>query len=98
MGNEIIVSGGSDYADYIKLHVVLSKLKPTRIIQSGAKGADELARIWAKDNDAECVTIKNDKMLNTFQNAIVVAFPGGGSTFECIDAALGMKRLVLQVL
>lgn len=108
---EVIVTGGRDYDDYIMVEEVLEFLQPDVIIQGGATGADGLARIWADENGVECFTfeadwekhgksagpIRNKEMITQKSNAIVVAFPGGKGTENCVKTAVGLNRIVLRV-
>lgn len=109
--SEIIVTGGRNYSDKQKIDSVLSFINPTKIIQGGASGADWLAKNWALKNDTLCVTVyadwdtygkaagpmRNLKMINDFPNAIIVAFPGGKGTANCIANAVESGRIVLEV-
>ena len=42
--NLVIVCGGRDYADYGRVLDEIDKIRPTFLIEGGAKGADTLAR------------------------------------------------------
>lgn len=111
MKKEVIVTGGRDYDDEIMLCDTLDFLQPTLVVQGGANGADNMARQWAEDNNVECVTIEADwanhgksagpkrnlRMLKAYPNAVVLAFPGGKGTQNCIDTAVSLNRLVLMI-
>ena len=57
---QIIVTGGRDYQDMIKLSEVLDKLGATLIIQGGATGADSLALEYAKSKGLPYITYEAD--------------------------------------
>jgi predicted Rossmann-fold nucleotide-binding protein len=101
----LVVCGGRDYADVWAVHKTLTRLHAERgiaaIIQGGAKGADELARIWASEHDIPVETfdadwkqhgkaagpIRNGVMLAESKPDGVVAFPGGRGTADCVRQA-----------
>lgn len=61
----VIVTGGRDYDDALKVFQALDSLNNVRgpikaIIQGGAHGADELARSWAKLNQIPIETFAAD--------------------------------------
>lgn len=110
---KIIVTGGRDYNNYTKVKEELTKLFPTTIVQGGATGTDLLAARFAKENGITSITfkadweqygkaagpIRNGEMLKAYRDAIVVAFPDGGSgTNNCVKKAklLGMKVLLIN--
>lgn len=108
---DIIVTGGRDFDDYNKVAEVLELFDIGLIIQGGASGADSLAKRYATLADIECKTfeadwnkhgkaagpIRNRLMLIEHPNAVVVAFPGGRGTANCIEQALKAGMLVLEV-
>ena len=93
------------------LQDVLKILKPSLIVQGGAKGADELARLYAehylvnyKTFEADwCLhgkaagPIRNKEMLLAHSDAVVVAFPGGKGTENCVKTAVELNMIVLRV-
>lgn len=107
----IIVTGGRDYNNRQKVKEVLDFINPDVVIQGGASGLDSLAKAWANAREKASFTeeadwdkygkaagpIRNRTMLELFPDAIVVAFPGGKGTADCIKAALERKMLVLEV-
>lgn len=109
---EVIVTGGRDYDDLIMVQDVLGQFNISLLIQGGASGADELALWYAKDNNIEHKTYKadwnkhgkaagpfrNSEMLVSHPNAIVIAFPGGRGTENCVNQAISLNRLVFKVL
>lgn len=108
---KIIITGGRDYDDKIMVQEVLDLLKPTMIVQGGAFGADQLARNYAEFYKIECITvsadwdthgkaagpIRNREMLKAYPDAVVVAFPGGRGTDNCVKTAVAMNMIVLRV-
>ena len=108
---EIIVTGGRDYEDYIMLEDVLDLFDIKLIVQGGAPGADALADRYAEESAIKSETviadwvkhgraagpIRNREMLEKYPNAIVVAFPGGAGTANCVKQAVSMNRVVLMV-
>lgn len=108
---EIIVTGGRDYSNRGTIQKTLGLFHIGLLIQGGASGADLLAKEYAEDYDVKCITveadwtkhgraagpIRNREMLLKYPNAIVIAFPGGRGTEDCIRQAVSMKRTVLMV-
>lgn len=107
---EVIVTGGRDFDDAEMVARNLSKLNPTLIIEGGARGADRLAREWAKANGVPYHTeeadwsglglsaghVRNRTMILKFPNAMVMVFPGGKGTRNCMNQAIAHKRVVLR--
>lgn len=101
----VLVCGGRNYADSKRVSEVLSKLhseEPFEVLIHGrARGADTLARLWAKDNgvpeegfSAEwkkygraAGAIRNTRMLKEGRPTLVVAFPGGKGTTNMVRQA-----------
>lgn len=101
----VLVCGGRDYLDEARVSEVLDALhcvSPISIlVQGGAPGADELARLWANDEGVRCVTVKadwatygcaagpirNQRMLDEYRPALVVAFAGGRGTADMVRRA-----------
>ncbi len=102
----VLVCGGRDYDDYAHVLTVLDNLHRVRgpitaIIEGGARGADTLARDWAKARLVKCVTvpadwtthgkaagpIRNQRMVDEFKPDLVVAFAGGRGTADMIRRA-----------
>lgn len=98
----VLVTGGRRYFFQTRVHSALDALDKkftiTRIVQGGAKGADECARNWAKAHNVECVTyeadwdgkgraaghIRNAEMLKDSNPDAAVAFPGGPGTASMV--------------
>ncbi len=101
---KVLVCGGRDYDDYAKVRDVLSQLFPwpTQIIEGGADGADNLAKIWARGQGISVHTfkaqwdkygkaagmIRNKEMLDEGKPDRVVAFPGGRGTSDMVSRAI----------
>lgn len=108
----LLVCGGRDYADRTKVFRTLDLLKkawgmdrePDQrliVIQGGARGADLLAKEWAKARGVPCLEVKADwdkhgkqagilrniEMMDKYQPGLVVAFPGGTGTKHMIGYA-----------
>ncbi len=46
----VLVTGGRDFDDRALVDRVLDELKPSLVVHGGARGADRLARFWARAN------------------------------------------------
>lgn len=114
MGNKapiILVTGGRDYHDAAKVHRMLESYKPRGIIQGGATGADQIARIWAETNGVANATvmanwavhsraagaIRNGWMLELCKVDFVLAFPGGKGTADMVRQAKAAGIDVVEV-
>lgn len=107
----IVVTGGRLYADAQALFLVLDLLKPDRVAQGGAPGADSLALEWCAVRRVECISypadwlthgnaagpIRNREMLTEERPDAVVAFPGNVGTRDCKQQARAMGLVVLEV-
>lgn len=83
----------------------------TEIIQGGAKGADSWAKLWAKSACVPCRTfaanwkrdgrkagpIRNERMLVVGKPDVVIAFPGGRGTADCVRRARDFGIRVIEV-
>jgi hypothetical protein len=108
---DVIVTGGRDYSDANMVEDVLDLFDIGLLIQGGASGADRLAEMYADAHSIESVTIeadwdkhgraagpiRNKEMLKRYPNAIVIAFPGGAGTQNCIKTAISLNMIVLEV-
>lgn len=108
---EVIVTGGRYYDNRAKVYEELDKLKPTKIIQGGASGADFIAKSYAIDNGIPCHTekadwetygkaagpIRNEIMCMKHREATVLAFPGGAGTANCIRHGKTWCKQVIEV-
>jgi hypothetical protein len=93
---KILVCGGRDYTNKLRIHEVLSQYKniPNVSFISGmARGADLLAWKWCKANNIHCEEVPADwkkysKKAGSIRNQkmldmdpdLVIAFPGGNGT------------------
>lgn len=98
----VLVCGGRDYDDLFRVYEELDKLNLDRktdvIICGGARGADELAIVYAEDFYIETKVyyalwnkhgrsagpIRNQRMLDEGKPDLVVAFPGGVGTADMV--------------
>ncbi len=101
----ILVTGGRDFNDkervFKKLDEIIAgvqDLNEVSVIQGGARGADSLGRLWAKDNwiywksfDADwnqygkrAGPIRNQQMIDECEPDLCVAFPGGRGTADMV--------------
>lgn len=102
---KVLVTGGRDFNDQYRAFAELDEFNREigidLIIQGGAKGADQQARLWACANKRPCATfhahwqtlgkaagvIRNEWMLEFIKPDIVIAFPGGRGTSHMIETA-----------
>lgn len=110
----ILVCGGRNYNNKNFLFSILDKVNDLRgislLIHGGAKGADSLAKAWAKDRGIDespfladwslgrkAGPIRNSRMLHEGKPDGVVAFPGGRGTLDMITQAqkAGVKVWIL---
>jgi predicted dinucleotide-utilizing enzyme len=82
-----------------------------RLAHGGATGADALAAKWARANGVECVEyradwkqngraagpIRNSEMISRESPEMVVAFPGGAGTKDCMMKARVCGILVVDL-
>lgn len=99
----LLVCGGRNYADYLRVSGVLDRLevRPICLIHGNAPGADRMAGRWARERGilefpftAEwdlfgngAGYIRNKRMLLVGKPNLVVAFPGGRGTANMIEIA-----------
>lgn len=98
----VLVCGGRDFSDARAVNLALdlfmrhNDLSPQNVavVQGGARGADALAKAWAKKNGFCCIEIaapwdfyqmkagpvRNGWMLVFTRPDYVIAFPGGNGT------------------
>lgn len=55
-----IICGGRDYCEIEELMHALDALRPTFVIEGGARGADRLARVWAQVRGVPYKTVDAD--------------------------------------
>lgn len=109
---KIVITGGRDYALSEHVFEVLDALQPTIIAQGECRtGADFWARRWASSRGIRCTgfsadwtthgraagPVRNRVMLETFQPDLVVAFPGGRGTADCVRQAISMNFRTVKV-
>ncbi len=110
---KLVITGGRKYDDYVMFEDVLDLFKPTEIyVGDCPTGADRLAREYAEYHDImihvyeadwdkygkSAGPIRNRQMLAAAgPAAIVVAFPGGKGTANCVETAVGFNMIVLEV-
>lgn len=110
----VLVCGGCKFADMPFLFSVLDGLNAehpfTLVIEGGARGADSLARLWAKARRVKLEEfpadwrrhgkmagpLRNTQMLKEGKPDLVVAFPGGVGTFDMVDKALRAGVRVIE--
>ncbi len=95
-GARLIVCGGREYADRIRVFEVLDLLAPREIAQGEALGVDSLAKAWATERGVPCARFpalwnvegksagpkRNRRMFAGFEPDGTVAFPGGRGTAD----------------
>jgi hypothetical protein len=106
----LLVCGGRDWSNRKAVWAELDRLKPTFVIQGGARGVDLDARIWAKRHHVPCVTvvadwekygkaagpIRNQRMLDDLKPDTVLVFPGNRGTADM--AARAQRQLGITVI
>lgn len=94
----VLICGGRRYGDYGAFCEAMKALsfKPKVIVQGGARGADFLAKLWAKENNVHCADVPalwgNGKRAGSDRNSVmlclgvkyVIAFPGGAGTRDMV--------------
>lgn len=111
----VLVCGGRDFNEPVFVYKTLDALHAqygfTTMINGGAKGADTLAKCWARLAKIEVITeparwatygrgaghIRNKKMLDEHKPDVVVAFPGGVGTENMKKLALMYNLPLLEI-
>ena len=109
----VLVCGGRDYTSLSRVCIELDKLdpKPTLLISGHARGADQIAEQWAKENKIptrlfpadwdkygkRAGYLRNVKMLEEGNPDLVVAFPGGKGTNMMIAIAESADIPVIKI-
>lgn len=101
----VLVCGGRHFDNLYAVRTALGELDGEQaiglIINGGATGADECARIWAKETGIPCETFpaswmqdgraagpkRNQRMIDQGKPDAVVAFPGGRGTADMVRRA-----------
>lgn len=105
----VLVCGGRNYKNWIRVKQEIQKLAPTLVIHGGATGADSLAESAAYHLDIETSVfpanwekygkkagpIRNQTMIEIGRPHLVLAFPGGKGTADMIRRA---KRAGINVI
>jgi hypothetical protein len=119
MGKRILVCGGRDFDDWgllLKgLEEYVGKFRGPNpditIIQGGAKGADFLARAYAKwvgfnqeefpadwkSHGKRAGMLRNKQMLDEGKPDLVLAFPGGSGTANMVALAKAANVPVIEI-
>lgn len=110
MNHIVIVTGSRDWADEQAIYNALDNACPSLVVEGGARGADAIARQWAKTTGTPNKTfhanwrhhgrragpLRNRLMLQSYPTAIVLAFPlGGPGTADCMRQARALKMQVI---
>lgn len=109
---KVLVCGGRDYSDVMRMEQVLSGLTPmpSLIIHGDYRGADRMAKAWALRHGIHHAAVealwddyggaagpkRNSAMLQLLPH-LVVAFPGGKGTRDMIDRAKAVGVRVVVV-
>lgn len=107
----VVVCGGRDYSDPIRVVSVLDALGITELAHGAALGADALAAWWALHNGVPTTVfparwldhgkaagpMRNQQMLDEFKPDQVVAFPGDRGTAHMVRIAEKAGVPVLRV-
>lgn len=108
---KIVVTGGRDFKDKNFVDEVLYALNPKEIFVGDAQGVDAFTVEWAELNGItgdlfyadwenlgkKAGPIRNRTMLKAAsRDAIVIAFPGGKGTENCIKQAKELGMIVLR--
>lgn len=109
---KVVVTGGRDYKDEKKVIQVLNLIRPRVLIAGGATGVDTFAVRWAEANGIKYTEIlaewskygnaagpiRNREMLKQIQDTgLLLAFPGGRGTKNCVETARHLKIPVVFV-
>ena len=112
---KVLVCGGRNYDDEDRFDSVLDEINRetpiTKIVHGGAKGADELAWLWAKHRGVPhkvynaqwslhgkaAGPIRNQEMLDVECPDLVVSFPGGKGTADMVRRAKEAGVKVVEV-
>lgn len=115
---KVLVCGGRDYQDYPKLASVMEDIVKNYtpdasyllIIQGGALGADNMARLWATSEGIHSATIPalwntygkragylRNSVMAEMEPDLCVAFPGGKGTKMMVDLCKKKGIEVMEV-
>lgn len=110
---KIIVTGGRDYLYASHIFKVLNELKPDHVVHGDCRtGADCIATEWCRKYGVPFTGYpahwsrykrgagpkRNGMMIHCSEADVVVAFPGGKGTNDCVKQAkaFGMKIMDLR--
>ena len=112
----IILCGGRDLINHVAFGHAMDVFMqlhgmPRIVIEGGAKGADTLAREWAKYQGIQLIEVpanwnreglsagpkRNQLMLDLLEPDMVVAFPGGPGTADMVRRAKAAGVFVYEV-
>lgn len=112
----VLVTGGRDYRNISAVSAALDDLRKRygrlTVIQGGATGADEIARIWCgrqpsvhminepadwEAHGRAARPIRNQRMLDEHRPDIVLAFPGGRGTADMVRRARAANVTVIEI-
>lgn len=107
----VLVCGGTDYDNYPRMDQVLTRLKPARVVNGAADGADSLATAWARWNGVAfqeypadwrnfglaAGPMRNGQMLAAERPDLVVAFPGHKGTRDMVKQARAANVRVILI-
>lgn len=112
----VLICGGRDFEDWNRFDRWMTEFvsilgKPSIIVHGDARGADSLARAWAKANGIAQIVFpanwegegkaagfnRNQRMLDFTRPDVVVAFPGGPGTANMMEAARAAEIEVVEV-
>lgn len=114
-GMRILVCGGRNFRNSEMLGAwlggVCNRHRISAIIQGGASGADELARLYAEWRSIPVETyeadwklhgraagpIRNQRMLDQGKPDLVIAFPGGSGTADMVRKARAAGIELIEV-
>lgn len=98
---KVLVTGGRDFNNVQCVFRELAQLSPSRVIHGGASGADRLAGLWAEKHNVGVSVYpakwdehgksagprRNQEMIDVEKPDVVLAFPGGRGTADCVRRA-----------
>lgn len=108
----ILFTGGRDYTNDKQVYRTIRLINPSKVVVGDAEGADRLVRTFCKrleipfevfkadweKHGRGAGPIRNKEMINVLEKSpgMVVAFPGGRGTDNCIKQAKEAGFLVLK--
>lgn len=111
---KLLVCGGRDFNNATFLDAAMSQAREllgfTAVIHGGARGADRMAAIWARERGLLAIQFladwrrhgiaagpcRNQRMLDEGRPDAVLAFPGGAGTGDMIRRALNAELPVYR--